>query len=176
MASNAFADEIVNFNLVATANAQPSGPTLPGVSDASGSIVIDTTTGVVDAIDLSFANTTDPSDPPITAVFPWGPAPYNFVGITEIWLPLDGDGIYDMQIWLPVVSLVGYTGGPICSTEDPCYGGPLWGNTESRYAFGYSDGYVFNSGDLEPSPEPSSLILALTGALGIAAVMRRKKA
>jgi hypothetical protein len=70
MASNAFADEIVNFYLVATTNAQPPGPTLPGVSDASGTITIDTTTGVIDAIDLSFANTTDPTYPPTQPPIP----------------------------------------------------------------------------------------------------------
>jgi hypothetical protein len=82
-----------------------------------------------------------------------------------VWFPLTGNGIYAIQIWLPVVSLVDYTGGPICSTENPCYGGPRFGNIDSGYAFGSSDGYVYTSGDLEPTPEPSSLLLLVTGAL-----------
>ena len=49
MASNALADEIQTFDLVATTASMPYGQPA-SFYDASGQIVIDTTTGVIDAI------------------------------------------------------------------------------------------------------------------------------
>lgn len=169
-APNAFADEIVNFYLVVTTNTQPPG------ADASGTVTIDTTTGVIDAIDLSFAGQPESLGPPSTDVYPWGPAPYDFVGFNEYRYSLDGGAFYDIEVWLPVVNLVGYDGGPICSTDNPCYGGPRYGNIDSGYAFVYSNGFVYTSGDLTPTPEPSSLLMAISGALGIGALLIRMKA
>ncbi len=164
-ASNALADEIKTFDLVAANNTQGTYSL-----DLAGWVVIDTTTGVVDSIDLGLG-------------YPWYSvgtssgalnAPMdNLIDIWQAWCVGQSPaclGFISAGITLPVDSLVGYDGGPICSTEYPC----LDGDT-SFYYFGLND-HAFISGDLEPSPEPSSLILALTGALGIAAALRRKNA
>jgi hypothetical protein len=166
MASNAFADEIVNFTLATTNNA-PSDS-----FDASGTITIDTTTGVVDAIDLntpgdaatvySIGTSSGAVDPPTN----------NLIDISEQWCVGPSPacfGLYSAGIVLPVDSLIGYDGGPICSTEFPCFDG-----VTSGYGVGLGDG-AYTSGELVVSPEPSSLLLALTGSLGIAVALIRKR-
>jgi len=166
MASNALADEIKNFTLVATSNA----PNVP--FGQLGTITIDTTTGVVDGIDLNtpgnpateYSVGTDSGvvDPPtINSIYfqeQWcgGPAPACF-------------GLVGFNIVIPVDSLVGYDGGPICSTDNPCRG------DGSAYTFGLTT-FDYTSGELRATPEPSSLLLEISGALGIGALLIRKKA
>jgi hypothetical protein len=168
MAPNAFADEIKTFDLVTTISTPPSDAP-PGPLDASGTVTVDTTTGVIDAIDLSFAPAAASTFTPFTQSGATGPAPDNFVYINESWS--SGDGYYDVSIVLPVDTLAGYAGGLICSTENPCPNGET-----SGFSFGDSEEYAYTSGSLELSPEPSSLILMFTGALGMCVVLRRKKA
>jgi hypothetical protein len=165
-APNAFADEIKTFDVVATI---PPIDFSPGSTGVIGTITIDTTTGVVDAIDLKTPGdadyiSTDSGivDPPtINSIYfqeSWcvGPAPACF-------------GVEGYNIVIPQVALVGYDGGLICSTDDPCFG------DTSAYSFGM-ESVEYTSGRLEPTPEPSSLILALTGALGMCVALRRKNA
>jgi hypothetical protein len=172
MASNAFADEIVKFDLVTTYT-QAAGDLPPGSLDASGQIVIDTTTGVVDAIDLSFANAPAAVGPGVTESAVFGTPPNEVTAIDEAWCAIECGSDSDFQIGVQIVlpgDLVGYTGGPICSTETPCSGtGP------SSYTYGIAAKPYF-SGELTVSPEPSSLVLMLTGALGMVAALSRKKA
>lgn len=167
-APNAFADEIKSFYVVATS---PPYFYIPGSTSVLGTITIDTTTGVVDAIDLNIPNPateylvgTDSGvvDPPaINTIYfqeqycaGTAPACQGFGGY-NIVIPQDG--------------LVGYDGGFICSTDNPCL------EDNSAYTFGLTT-IEYTSGDLEPTPEPSSLLLMLTGALGICAILSRTKA
>jgi hypothetical protein len=170
-APNAFADEIKTFDLTAT-YAQQIGFEPAGFFDASGEIVVDTTTDVVEAIDLSFA------DEPNSASAGTGynvdePYPFNYVEFGEAWCAPgcnpNSDFNVGVSIALPVDGLVGYTGGLICSTENPCAKGA------SDFIYGLETFY-YTSGELVLSPEPSSLLLVLTGALGIGAALIRMKA
>lgn len=69
------------------------------------------------------------------------------------------------------VDLVGFSGGLLCSTENPC------GDGTSAYltASGIGD-LDLQSGTVVPAatPEPSSFLLLGTGLLGIAGMMRKR--
>lgn len=167
MASNAFADEIVNFTLITTSNNVPSIPV-----GALGTITINTTTGVVDAIDLN-----TPGNP--ATMYSTGtdsgvvdPPTINSIYFQEGWCFGQNQaclGQVGFNIVIPVDSLVGYDGGPICSTDNPCRG------DGSAYTFGLTT-VDYTSGELRATPEPSSLLLEISGALGIGALLIRKKA
>ena len=90
-----YADQVTVFDLTTVyqpRNQQPDGT-------ASGTVTIDTTTGVVEAIDLSFAGEPGSASPG-TLWDVYGTPPNAFVEINESWIPLDG--YYDVEIVLPV--------------------------------------------------------------------------
>ena len=108
------------------------------------------------------------------------PPPYNFIYIEQQWCAGPSPacfGLASLGFVLPVDSLVGYDGGPICSTEYACYAGPIYGDLESGFSpNGHSAGIAYATGELSLTPEPSTLLLAATGALCIGLALRRKKA
>ena len=135
----------------------------------SGTVVIDTTTGVFESGDLSYLGESFDvlvltEDDPAGDAFVFemstssGPFPRLVMGIV-------GD------------NLLGYSGGPLCSvTDDVCGGG---GGGHSFYAPTSDTNVLLNSGSLAAgpvttTPEPSSIAMLGTGLLGIAAVMRRR--
>jgi len=168
MSANASADEIRSFYVVATS---PPYFYIPGSTSVLGTITIDTTTGVVDAIDLNIPN---PATEYLVGT-DWGvvdPPTINTIYFQEQYCAgtapaCDGFGGYNIVI--PQDGLVGYDGGFICSTDNPCF------EDNSAYTFGLTT-IEYTSGDLEPTPEPSSLLLLLTGALGVGVALRRKRA
>lgn len=163
LAPLAYADQITVFELTV------------GPSDTpSGTVTIDTTTGIVEAIDFSFPGSPIVSASGLLVTTFWdayGTAPNAFVQIQEEW----ATPTYDSQWWvginLPVSSLVGYPGGNICSTTDVCYEGA----TSGVFVGDLLEPYYFASGQLEPVvAEPASFILLGTGALVLVGVFRRK--
>jgi len=159
-----YADHVTVFNL--TTVYQPPQPQQPD-GTASGTVTIDTTTGVVEAIDLSFAGESG-SASSSTLWDVYGTSPNAFVEINESWItPLNA--YYDVAILLSVDTLVGYTGGSICTEVAPCYGDAF-----SGFSWGISEAAPYSSGQLTPTPEPTSLILFGTGISGLAGIFRRK--
>ena len=169
MPPNAFADEIVRFDVVTT---YPPFDGFPGSTYGSGFIDIDTTTGVVDAMDLGFPGEFEgPWSPAGMYSDVFGTAPNTLTEIGEEWLSLDGYGESASNIVLPVGTLVGYEGGVICSTENPCFDGAA-----SSFLFETNETYAYTNGQLVYTPEPSSLLLLVTGALFMGAALTRMKA
>jgi hypothetical protein len=134
---------------------------------ASGTVQIDTTTGVVESIDLT-SPAVQSGD---TFAYTYYDAGED--GITEIaegyFPPEPANGEIEIIIYLPVNTLVGYDGGAICSLDNPC--DPT--SPHPVISFGNHSGEAVD-GTLSPTPEPSSLTLLATGVVGIAGVARRK--
>ena len=148
-----------SITFVATGVTQ-SGSTL------SGDVVIDTTAGSVSSLSLTMssplsftANTFDS--------FGSGQASGYFViradnGTTFPFIDLD----------IPTATLVGYTGGSICTVGSTCPNGISFSEASASNAT--TSGFV--SGSLTATPEPASLALVGGAMLGLAAWRRRRSA
>lgn len=166
LAPHGYADQVTVFSL--TTVYQPPQAQQPD-GTASGTITIDTTTGTVEAINLSFAGEPGSASPTML----WdvhGTPPKAFVEINESWNSPQ-DAFYDVEIALPVDTLVGYAGGSICTTAEPCYGG-----STSGFSWGNSEMESYSAGQLTPTPEPATLTLFATGVLGLIVLLFRKHA
>lgn len=155
----AYADTVTTFNFAGTFDLG----TVPDT--ASGTVTIDTTSGAVQTIDLTFPTLSSEAGVPSTMSESYGP-PQNFTQIGETWIGQPGMNYYaGIGLDIPVASLVGYAGGNICSLDDPC------ADATSGIVIGI-DGYDFIDGTLSPTPEPSSLTLLGAGALAMVGMMR----
>ena len=152
LAPHGYADQVTVFSL--TTVYQPPQAQQPD-GTASGTITIDTTTGAVEAINLSFAGEPG-STTPSTFSDVQGARPNAFVEINESWrTPQDAF----------------YAGGSICTTAEPCYGG-----STSGFSWGNSEMESYSAGQLTPTPEPATLTLFATGVLGLIVFLFRKHA
>jgi PEP-CTERM motif len=148
---------------------------------ASGTLALNVTTGRWVSADVSYYYGGNPED--IVATFTTLDGYYPHSEFIYTFFLSDQNSNAPFSLALPVSSLVGYTGGSICSMESPCADGVSF---TSAFAFPGSpstDPYV-ESGSLTlissvdpPSavtPEPSTFALVGTGLLSLAGAARRK--
>jgi len=144
---------------------------------ATGTVAIDTTTGVATGVDVTFTlgSTVDH----FTGV---DSQAFNVIAYIVSSLDVAGD---DLVLALPVTSLVGYAGGVVCAIDNPCNpGGGGYGNIQGPG--GVPPFYVFESGALTfessettggptgVTPEPSTIALLATGLIGTCGAIRRR--
>jgi PEP-CTERM motif len=174
----------------------------------TGPITIDTTAGTVTSTDLTltvFSGT--PATPPLGAeelggagftisqgAHTYAYAPQEIGPPTYYYLDVFDSGYENnLELNLPVASLVGYSGGAICRAGT-CLVPGFSGDDINSYVWSYNfDGlnnfngfttpadatpYILQEGTLTPEatavPEPSTLALIGTGVIGVAGAFRRK--
>lgn len=148
----------------------------------SGTITINTTQGTIQSVDLTAGTGSGLAFNASTTALPSSSS--SSTGTTIDMSNTTGN---DLNLGVPVNSLVGYTGGSLMSLDAP---GSINGFTfESGYVLGYDDATVYlTSGSLTVSsttsppptvsaPEPGSLAIfgaGVFGLLGFGLVSRRK--
>jgi mannose-6-phosphate isomerase-like protein (cupin superfamily) len=133
---------------------------------ATGTITIDVTTGVPTGVDMVY------SDGAVTDDFIAAPSyfsngPYSTIN------SFDPANEY-LNFSLPVSTLVGYTGGNICSDEPICAIGSAF--VDFRVINSLETGSLDAPSESTPAvPEPSTLALLGTGILGLAGAAHRRR-
>lgn len=132
--------------------------TTPG-STLSGTVTIDTATGIVQSLNLTMSGLLS-----YTVSTVGGQGNQISVGTSPYYILGNGGG-NNVLLQLPVTTLVGYTGGVICTTAAPCSGVTSTAN-----------GTSFTSGSLATAtPEPTGVALVGGLLVGLASLRRRRK-
>jgi len=155
--------------------------TFTGDSTVSGTVTIDVSNGTITAVDLSYEGQTYTYIQTQGAFFgatgSTMPVSYGFdAGVSStLQVPQLSFGIPGTSA---IDSLVGYTGGSLCSLDALC-GPDSYGNYwESDFLAADGTTYLkLQSGQLSATPEPSSVLLLATGIalIGMAMSVRRRK-
>ena len=150
----AYADTIKNFYYEGT---------FASTGTLSGTITIDTTTGVVtDASPFLIGNISYPNTvvPPEVLTFP-GETVISFGWETNL-------AFLQVNLALPVTTLVGYTGSLLCIEARPCPSGDV-----SNISHELSVDFL-TSGSISQVPEPSTLAMLAPGVVTLAGTVRRR--
>ena len=129
-------------------------------STLSGNVVIDTTAGTVQSLSLAMTGTDNFT---VNTIFSTG---VDSAGDYAINARSGVLTVPQIQLRLPVGTLVGYSGGNICA------GGCNQGDSSAEQTTLGNGGTLFSSGSLTAVPEPSTILLTLAGGLLLAARRR----
>ena len=141
----AHADTITNFTLASN---------LTDGYSARGTVAIDTTDGQVQSSLFTVSQ-----NGVVDATFTQPDYNQALDGIYLAEFTDNKDG-YTYELLLPSSSLIGYTGGSVCTATKTCLGYP-----SGVYLPGGGDAVALD-GTLAPTPEPASLVMLATGLLG----------
>ena len=133
-------------------------------ADLTGTITIDTVLGKVTAVDLSLSAPGSFSTTVVGLQGPGGSGFYSFLTTSGPFTPPY------LSFSFPVTTLVGYTGGALCTATSSC------GGQYSGYEQPGGSTIPFQSVTLTPEvPEPVSAVLAGGGLFALGVLRRRRR-
>lgn len=139
-------------------------------STLSGTLTINTATGFVTGADLIVQYNISPG---ITETFT------NILGQTPNSVDLEGNLFGDLFLFIDASTLVGYTGGALCSTSVSCVGSVVSDVSPGSGVKGVPFNDFLTSGTLTgpatPTPEPPTAVLLASSLLGLSAALIQKR-
>jgi hypothetical protein len=141
----------------------------------TGTVTFNPDTGTLLDANLSFGNWEGGSTTGFLSGFSLLNGATYPVDINEAWnLNLNQYEAPVIDLLLPVNSLVGYSGGSLCTLANQCQG-----ESSTFFALNqagsFTDGTLSLPGTLSPTPEPSSVTLLVAGALAMVGLIGVKR-
>lgn len=138
-------------------------------STLSGTLTINTTTGLITAADLAVQYNITPT---VTEMFT------QILGQTPNSVTLEGNDFSALSVYINVSTLMGFAGGALCSTTVSCTGSVVTDVSPSTGIHGVPFNDFLTSGTLTvpvAAPEPSTIVLFGVTLLGLAAAASARK-